>query len=124
MKYQYAIPMLLTALFISIKALAYDDYDYDEDDFGVAEAGMLLFFGACIALAGFIISLLVPLRKIGRGICIAGLVIGGIGVANVALMVLSWALTTALTLALYLGGLFVVGYILYAIYQWLISPKH
>jgi hypothetical protein len=123
MKNYYTITFLLTLLFTATKSFAYDDYDYDEDDLSMADVSMLLIFGGGILFAGFLIGQLKPLEGFGRVVMIIGAIIGGIGLLNIALMILSWAISTAVTLALYVGGLFVAGYILYSLYNWLFASK-
>jgi hypothetical protein len=123
MRSNYFIPFLLLSLLVSVKAFAYDEYDYDEDAITYGEAIMVTIFGGIVLGVGFFLGTLKPLEGFGKGTMIVGAIIGGIGLINIAILILSQAISIAVSLALYAGALFVVGYILYSIYNWLFYPK-
>ncbi len=110
---------VLTTL-INFKAFAYDD---DEDKIDPESMFYMILVGAGILAVGAIISQAKFSAGFGKTISIIGLVIGGLGVVGLALILLEWAMKTAITLALYIGAIVLAGYILYQIYLWIFGPK-
>lgn len=107
-------------ILVDIKAFAYAD---DEDKIDPKFSGYMILAGVVLLAIGAAIASVKAMEGFGKLISGLGFFIGGFGVLGLALILLEWAVKTAITLALFIGGLALAGYILYQIYLWLFGPK-
>lgn len=111
---------VLWSLFVSLKAFAYDD---EEDKIDPEFSFYMILAGLGLLGVGALISQVKISEGFGKIIGGIGFFIGGFGVLGLALILLEWAMKTAVTLALYIGAIALAGYILYHIYLWLFGKK-
>lgn len=120
MKQKTVVMLIITTLVLSLTAFA---QDYDDEKIDPKNSFYMILAGLAFLGIGSLISQAKSLESIGNIIKGIGLVIGGFGLLGIALIAFDWAVRTAITLVIYIGGLALAGYIFYQIYLALFGKK-